>query len=179
MAQSIVTWCDIHLSKGESITGESWVFTISPPGAKTVTFELDACEDCRRSFDLLVEQLGEFARQTAGPKTAKGSGAVSSSRGGPVAPCPLCEFVSANRSSLTDHLRRHHDTSQSELDGTAKAPCPVDGCGRKSVDARGVAAHVRTAHADWFAAHPDWSATTNPKSQARTAAKRAARKSGR
>lgn len=156
MARQIVTWCDAHLAKGEQVVGETWTVSLTVPGGKAREFELDVCADCAAPFHGLLTDLQDSARQISGPKSLPSVGSVTSDdRGpGPVS-CPLCMASPSTESALNTHLREHHDTTLAEVNGTAKVPCPVDGCGRKLVNGTGRTSHVRTNHREWYDAHPD------------------------
>lgn len=165
MAQEIVTWCDTHMSKGERVVGQTWRLAVAEPGSKPREFELDACESCAEPFAALIADLQESARQVGGSKTtptmlsAGASGApLSPITGQPGMPCPLCAAVPASRNALDTHMRKDHDTSLAEHEGTAKYPCPVPSCDRLLLKPQGIMQHVKRSHADWFAENPDYSA---------------------
>lgn len=164
MAQEIVTWCDIHLDQGNSVKGQTWTFSVSEPGGKPRTFELDACGECGGMLSGVFGSIAEHARQIAGSKReaprALSSGGVSASNGAVPASngavtCPLCDATPVSVGALETHLRNHHQTSIAEQNGTATIPCPVSGCSRKAKGQTGLMAHIRMTHVDYYAEHRD------------------------
>ena len=164
MAQQIVTYCDIHLAKGERVLGQTWSLAVTVPGSKARDFEVDACDDCAAPFVALVADLQEHARQVAGPKVAPAAAKTTPATAtqtlplarGERVPCPFCDATSATRDALNKHLRDYHESSLAEVEGTATVDCPVSDCSRKLVSSVGRSAHLRNAHMEWLKANPDW-----------------------
>jgi hypothetical protein len=172
MAQQIVTYCDLHLAKGEHVHGRTWGIALTIPGERgSREFELDACEDCAGPFVALVADLQEHARQLSGPKSAPAQPRVTPDDATAVIPldgmptpsgpdktpvqCALCDKRPKGVPAYASHLRSYHDTTIAEVEGKATLPCPVDGCKRKAANGTGLGAHLRNSHPEWLLANPD------------------------
>ena len=138
MAQTIVTYCDPCLARGEERLGVTWEISIRPPGArKPRAFAPDVCETCAKGFTDLLEFLGEGAR----PAEVEPAASPPSRE-----PCPSCDYLSATHAGLVSHMRDKHETTLAEATGTADIPCQVRGCDRKFSAVQGLAVHMRRVH---------------------------------
>jgi len=152
MATLIIHVCDQHAAAGEEVEAQGWSFSITPPGERTKSFDVDLCEQCAKGLVDLVAHFDDIARRSAGPSAkarpaATGRAGVTLDDPGAVA-CPECGQISANRASLGGHARRVHNTTLTELLGeeekfqclTCPAPHPKFGSGT------GFSAHRRNVH---------------------------------
>jgi hypothetical protein len=160
MAQRIQTLCDHHQTQGEDLEGETWVFTVSPPGTKAVTYSVDLCPDCAKPATAAMEHLAEIGRVAKGtakptrPAPAVPTGAVPATPDhraapmtGPV-PCPICGDRPNTEQQMRNHLRDAHDTSiATAFDWPeSKAPHKCPECGDRFTIPQALGAHRKARH---------------------------------
>lgn len=144
----IVKFCDQHQQNDETVGGETWELTISPPSEKASAFEVDLCPDCSKPLRELMEHFDDIARTVKGGP-AKPAPAFNQPRGSGDAPmtCPVCGEEYRNRSSLGAHGRTQHNKTLTELLGE-KANYVCLTCEHKPTygSGTGFSAHRRSAH---------------------------------
>jgi len=166
MAQRIITLCDVHARSDEDKAGATWEVTLTGPGLKATTWEVDLCADDGKGLEDLATMLDEVGRVTHGKRakapTAARNGARTAGQGrpGPVPieaptdasgafPCPVdgCGKTSRTQGGLRTHLSSKHGMTLAEATG-APLPYACPHCERKFSHPTGMHAHVRSAHPD-------------------------------
>lgn len=159
MAQRIVTDCDVHAARDETVPGQAVDVAVRTDGGSFRFVTIDLCEACSKPLvDLLVEFV-EHGRdfdpvsKAAFAGTATGTGRK---RGRPVGTqikerteksqdCPLCGNVYASMSGMRTHLRDIHGKSYADVMGDA-APFKCRICADGFTAAQGLSAHLRASH---------------------------------
>jgi len=89
MAQRIITLCDVHARSDEDKAGATWEVTLTGPGLKATTWEVDLCADDGKGLEDLATMLDEVGRVTHGKRakapTAARNGARTAWARGPMA----------------------------------------------------------------------------------------------
>jgi hypothetical protein len=172
MAQRIVTLCDVHARNDEDMAGATWEVTLTGPGQKATTWEVDLCEDDAKTLGDLAVMLDAVGRVTHGRRTkaptaprkaASGPGQAHTAPapryggGTPIEgrqdeagnyPCPVegCGKVPSTRKALMSHLRQYHEgMSMAEAYGEP-LPYGCPDCDKRFSHATGLGAHRRAAH---------------------------------
>lgn len=155
VAQKIVHLCDPHLTEHDvEIPGELYRLGVQVPGGSWVWVEIDLCADDAAELAQLSGWLDKYGRVYGGPeKAAKGSKAKR--RADPPAAssepveggvtCPVCGFVSVNRSALGVHVSTRHETTLGQLEGLP-TPFQCDECGRVFTRKQGLGVHMARTH---------------------------------
>lgn len=111
MAQRIVTLCDIHQSRDEEVAGSPWSVTITGPGGKPSTFDVDLCDDDAKGLTDLLDVLRDVGRKAANPvgrpKTARAAPGVQPDTEGRYV-CPECGKTSTHAQGLGSHRLKAH-----------------------------------------------------------------------
>ena len=171
MAQKIVTLCDAHMANDEETEGAPWVVSLTGPGEKPVTWEVDLCDQDGKTLRDLATMLDAVGRVTEGPRRKVATAARRAARTAAQAhaaprarpeahspveaphtaegwPCPVegCGKVPRTRNGLASHLRGMHDglTIAAATGQPERFVCPE--CGFRSARAQGLGAHRRAAH---------------------------------
>lgn len=153
MAQTIVTYCDIHLSwePEENVPARTYEFATREPGGRFEFVSVDLCPDCAKPVTDALAQLAELGRPfnpgNAGvpvPAAPKPKPADT----GTGMKCPVCGNHYQNRGSLRSHLNNVHgvrigDVKPGMIPKTDN-PCPE--CDFVAENRQGLAAHARSVH---------------------------------
>jgi hypothetical protein len=159
MAREIVTWCDIHMDKGERVPAKGVTLTLD-----FVESTFDLCEECdTRLFAPIRHLVEEYAQPAkAAPRSGKAANGASkepgyrkpSERSLEPRECPVgnCREVLTTRVKMRHHLTSH-GTSLAEVE-TARGEglwgepldhhCPD--CDWKFPTPQGMATHRVKAH---------------------------------
>lgn len=163
MAQEIVTWCDVHMNRGERVPARP--ITGSLDGGKPHV--IDLCEACEKEIvepfrQLLADGrvLGEQAKRTPGGNTPGGEDFGPADASGREYVCPICAdlgvaYSTKRRGRIRDHVRAQHGRNLPELESERgetvdglplRFACDAPGCGLKFSHAQGLGAHKRHVH---------------------------------
>jgi uncharacterized protein YbaR (Trm112 family) len=131
MGQTIVTFCDIHMTEdGQTVAGQAYRLGIELPGEKWRWVEVDLCPSHASPLaDLVTEVLDKYGR-TFQPDDIHG----------PSLACPQCGKTFGSKSGLSGHRQRHHAAVAQPLN------CPE--CERTFPTAQGLATHITRTHRD-------------------------------
>lgn len=151
MAQVLIRYCDQHQTADENVEGAQWELTITPPGEKTVGFDVDLCPDCSKPLRDLIEHFDDIARTLKRPAgkapAANGQAAELDDQDVHVCPFPDCGHPAPTRSALGSHARLMHKMRLSQLLGEKpQFVCLVCDDRPPFAKGQGFAAHRRAAH---------------------------------
>lgn len=159
MAQQVVTWCDRHMARDETVPGRP--VTLSIDGTRPMA--IDLCEPCAKELLEPIESLlADVGRAVELPRAKRGPGRPSMS-GLPasdvVVACPLCaeekRTTTMLRASMRSHMQSEHDTTLAAveakrgeaLDGTPLPfSCTVCSPAERFGTPQGLGAHQRARH---------------------------------
>jgi len=122
MAQKIVTVCDQHAAQGQEVPGTTWRIGIMVPGGRLATYDVDACQDCAKPFVDLAQFLSDVGRPVGKPH--KSASVVDESVPEADRTCPVCQFVSVNRTAMRTHLRAKHGQTLARAGASAPVQQP-------------------------------------------------------
>lgn len=138
MAKEIVTYCDVHLTRGEHLPASSVQFTVD----QGMPLEVDLCNDCHKELvEPLVALLNEY-----GQPVKRDTG--TSNTGKPLLLCPVCAKQYVQQRGLDKHIEREHPTpaaARAAVQATSGAhQCPE--CDRSFALPQGLGRHRLSAH---------------------------------
>lgn len=157
MAQEIVTWCDVHLERGEREKGERRLVALLSRKFKLV----DVCDACMAErFGPAIALLDAHGRtETAGPKPVAATAPQNQAESNGPLSCPVEGCTDGRmykaRSGVREHVHNRHNDDLANVEGRAGVTvdgrnvefyCEVDGCPAGFATLRGRGAHHRYQH---------------------------------
>lgn len=160
MAQRIVTDCDVHGTRDESVPAETFDLVVRRQGEGFRFLTVDLCETCAKPLTDLWVELADKGRSFDGSAAAglhAAAGSAIRKRPNPLATptrprsdsaelkCPACDRDFKNRGTLQKHCRQHHGKRLAELLGESLTHVCPD-CGKAFAKAQGLGAHRAKSH---------------------------------